>query len=45
MWPTVTLMEPGTNYTPESPSVSSKALLPKEKTLYLEMIRSLMYCM
>jgi cytochrome c oxidase assembly factor CtaG len=36
-------MEPGTDYTPDSPSVSSKTLLPKEKTLYREMIGSLMY--
>jgi hypothetical protein len=43
MRPTMTPMEPSADYTPESPSVSSKTLLPKEKTLYREMIGSLMY--
>jgi hypothetical protein len=36
-------MEPGADYTPDAPSVLSKTLSPKEKTLYREMIGSLMY--
>ena len=36
-------MEPGADYTPDALSISSKTLSPKEKTLYREMIGSLMY--
>jgi hypothetical protein len=39
----VTPMEPGADLTIDSPSVSPKSLSPNEKTLYREMIGSLMY--
>lgn len=39
----VTPMEPGADYTPDSPSVSPTLLTASEKTTYRKMIRSLMY--
>ena len=40
---TTTPMEPGANFTPDSPSVSPNLLSLSEKTIYQEMIGSLMY--
>ena len=37
-------MEPGADYHPDSPGISSILLMPAEKTTYHEMIGSLMYC-
>jgi hypothetical protein len=41
--PAVTPMEPGADFTPDSPSVSPTLLTAAEKTTYREMIGSLMY--
>ena len=41
--PMSTPMEPGADFTPDSPSVSPTLLTPSEKTTYREMIGSLMY--
>ena len=42
--PDITPMEPGANYQPDSPGISPALLTPTEKTMYREMIGSLMYC-
>ena len=42
-WPAVTLMEPGANFTPDSPLVSPTLLTAAKKTTYREMIGSPIY--